>query len=92
MNECPYISNCVLFRQTLKGLPQVAMLMKARHCRREYCSCALYKIASELGPEQVPAGLYPNQTARAELILRGHCDKKSPPELLYPESFRKESE
>lgn len=70
MSECPFVPDCVLFCKTLAGLPEVAMLMKARHCQREYASCALLRIYVEAGPATVPAGLFPNQTGQADLIIR----------------------
>lgn len=78
MKECPFIQVCVLFRKTLAGLRDVAMLMKARHCLRDHQSCALHHIVVEFGPAGVPEGLFPNQTGRAELIIRGSERKEGP--------------
>lgn len=70
MRECPFVPDCVLFCKTLAGLPEVAMLMKARHCQRDYGSCALHRLYVEAVPVRVPEGLFPNQIGRAELIIR----------------------
>jgi len=66
----------VLFKKTLAGLKEVALLMKARHCHQDHRNCGLHKISVELGPEQAPEGLYPNQTGRAELIIWREYQKK----------------
>lgn len=71
MARCPFIQCCVLFSKTLVGLGEVAMLMKKKHCGDEYSECGLHRISVSLGPEQVPEGLYPNQTGKAEVIIRG---------------------
>ena len=71
MHECPYVSECVLFRRTLDGLPDVAWLMKEKHCKRDYMGCALYRISEAIGKENVPEGLFPNQVARAQSLI---CD------------------
>ncbi|HUX21245.1 MAG TPA: hypothetical protein VMW69_08385 [Spirochaetia bacterium] len=69
MYECPYVDDCTFLSRTIADLPDVAFLMKARHCERGHEACARYILAERLGRERVPDELYPNQMGKAGLIL-----------------------
>jgi hypothetical protein len=49
-------------------MPAVAMLMKETYCHSDKRSCARYKVAS--AGKQVPKDLLPNDSTRAEQILK----------------------
>lgn len=73
MGNCELAGSCRLFSVTLVDLPEVAFLMKARHCERESRDCARRLVGASLGSDRVPDNLYPNQTARANLLIENEA-------------------
>lgn len=69
MHSCPYLENCAFLSRTISDIPEMAILMKARHCERSYNGCARYSLAESIGSAEVPDDLYPNQTGKAQLII-----------------------
>ena len=70
MEECKLGGKCVLFTKNLVHQPEIAFLMRERHCRRDFEACALYMIAAVLGADKVPHNMYPNQVAQARAIIQ----------------------
>jgi hypothetical protein len=68
MADCERIASCPFFSDELKTMPAVAMLMKETYCHSDKRSCARYKVAS--AGKQVPKDLLPNDSTRAEQILK----------------------
>jgi hypothetical protein len=75
--ECPKLSGCPFFANKLTHMPTTAELTKQHYCLGDYTSCARFVVVKALGSGHTPDDLYPNQTDRAEGIVRtgGRVDR-----------------
>jgi len=69
MNECPLTEGCIFFNDKMKQMPSMSSIYKQRYCNGDMTQCARYRVFKEIGRENVPADLYPNDTARVPLII-----------------------
>ena len=69
MADCELLGKCLFFHDKLQDMPTASDMMKKMYCRWHYDECARYKIAIEMGTENVPADLFPSDMERAELII-----------------------
>lgn len=70
MAECKRLAACPFFNDKMAHLPSTGELFKKHYCRAEFAQCARYQVAEKLGKEKVPIDLYPNETERAQEILK----------------------
>jgi hypothetical protein len=59
MAECKLLKKCLFFHENLQNMPAASEMMKRMYCRWQYDECARYKIATKMGPENVPSGMFP---------------------------------
>lgn len=71
MRECELIGECSLLRVRLAAKPATAALMRKRHCEVGKAQCARKLVHRALGPQGVPANLYPTETERALTLIEG---------------------
>lgn len=69
MAECELLSGCIFFNDKMLNMPGLSEMYKNQFCRQDYSKCARYMVYKELGKENVPLDLFPNQKERAEKIL-----------------------
>ena len=55
----------------MTDMPATAEMYKNNCCRGDNSSCAKYMVFEALDRDKVPAGLFPNQTGRANAIIAG---------------------
>lgn len=73
MADCPRLAKCLFFNDQMAEMPSMAGIVKQRYCRTDHSQCARFMVADTLGPEAVPADLYPSQVDRAKAILEGRA-------------------
>ncbi len=49
----------------MADMPTSAAMYRENYCIKDFEKCARLMAAKKLGPEKVPAGLFPNQTDKA---------------------------
>ena len=69
MPECKRLGACPFFNDKMADKPGMTKLYKKNYCMKDSSQCARYMVAEVLGPEGVPADLYPNMTSKVEGIL-----------------------
>ena len=70
MAACELTEGCIFFNNKMKGMPATAEIMKNKYCRDDFASCARHMVFQALGRPMVPADLFPQQTDRAQEIIR----------------------
>ena len=72
-NCCKYIETCPFLKaKEIAQFSSLVRYMKSNFCQRNFEACGRYRIAEELGPEQVPLLMMPDQTKWAQRILDAH--------------------
>jgi hypothetical protein len=74
MMVCEQIDECPFFNSGEVDSRSVEML-KEVYCRQHPEQCARFMVRQAVGVENVPAGLYPNQTHLVLSIVRGSTAK-----------------
>jgi len=69
MPECERLAKCIFFNDKMSNMPAMADMYKQHYCRDRFDECARFTVASRLGPEQVPANLFPNDMKRAQELV-----------------------
>lgn len=69
MPDCKLLDSCIFFNDQMANMPAVADLMKKRYCKSEFIDCARLRIVEELGRENVPIDLFPNQEDYADQLI-----------------------
>ncbi len=70
VRECIRLKGCPFFNDQLSDMPAVADLLKKQYCKGNFENCARYIVAKEIGKENVPKDLWPNQDDRLKDILK----------------------
>jgi hypothetical protein len=68
--DCESLPRCVFFNNKMSNMPASAELLKQQYCKNRFSTCARYLVMKSLGPEAVPADLFPGQKEMAEEIIR----------------------
>ncbi len=71
MSECKMLEACPFFNDRMADKPGMAQLYKKNYCMGDSTQCARYMVAEAIGPENVPADLYPNMIQRVGAIISG---------------------
>jgi hypothetical protein len=79
MAECEFSSTCLFFGNGLADMPMVSARLKERYCQGNHARCARYVVRKSLGPEGVPADLFPNEYERARRMLSAFSEDVVPP-------------
>ena len=69
MAECESLDGCPFFNDKLDDMPAMADMYKKKYCLGDKSSCARYIVKTEVGKDEVPSDLSPNQTERAQEII-----------------------
>ena len=70
MADCPMLSGCPFFHDRMKNMPATSEIYKKNYCRGDNTNCARFMVRQTVGPEHVPADLFPNQRERAETLIK----------------------
>ena len=70
MNDCPLINKCPFFNERMANTPAIIKIFKNEYCQGYNLKCARFLVFDALGKKKVPLNLYPNQTERAEEIIK----------------------
>ena len=70
MAECELLEGCLFFNNKRSLGKTIDDVYKDHYCRGDKSLCARFMIASRLGRDKVPAGLFPNMTDKAQDILK----------------------
>ena len=68
MAECEKLHKCAFFNDQLTNMPAVSGLLKQMYCLGDKSQCARYEVSC--AGVQVPADLFPDDTMRAQKLLR----------------------
>lgn len=71
MPDCDYLKGCIFFNDKMGDMPSTSSVFKMMYCNDNFLGCARFMVRTELGMEQVPDDLFPNQVDRAKAILAG---------------------
>ena len=69
MAQCALIGGCPFFNDKIPVRTILSGFFKKKYCLEDYPECARYRVRQELGKENVPPDLFPNQSDEANLIL-----------------------
>jgi hypothetical protein len=67
--QCECVPRCPFFNEKMAARPATADLMKKKFCLGDKQLCARYRVRSAIGPNAVPADLYPNQSDKADAVI-----------------------
>lgn len=70
MAECELIQGCIFFNDKMQNMPATADILKEKYCKDGYAACARYMVFKALGRPRVPPDLYPQQTEKAEKVIK----------------------
>lgn len=71
MGECRLARTCLFFQDKMGSKQALGDIYKKRYCLGDYTICARYLVCSKLGRSAVPSDLYPNQSERAQEMIKG---------------------
>ena len=75
--ECENLSACLFYTDKIPIEKGLCELQKEKYCEGDKTLCAIYKVASTIGEENVPKDLCPNMIFRAnKAIEEYHCNAK----------------
>lgn len=70
MPDCERLAGCAFFNDKMDQMPAMSDIIKTKYCCGDKTSCARYQVLIALGKERVPADLFPNQTERAQALIK----------------------
>lgn len=70
MADCELIQGCIFFNDKMQNMPATAELLKKKYCKDSYSTCARFMIFKAMGRPAVPQDLFPQQTDKAEEIIK----------------------
>ena len=72
---CKYIETCAIFKHYFSDKPQKCQEIMDRYCKKEYKSCARYRLGCVIGEQAVPIKLFPDMLDIANQLIT-NADKK----------------
>ena len=69
MSDCPFLAACPFFNDRLANMPTVSGYLKKEYCNSDYTLCARFTVRNEVGVENVPIDMFPNEQKRAQEII-----------------------
>ena len=76
MAVCEMLEKCPFFNETMHGMPDHAELFKSLYCHGNHNMCARFMVYKSLGPQTVPADLFPNEIQRGNRLVASARKKK----------------
>ena len=61
MAQCECIPTCPFFNDKMGDRPAMAEMLKNQYCKKNLADCARYIVRDKLGPDMVPADMFPGQ-------------------------------
>lgn len=78
MSKCVLTKECVFFKDKMADMPYTASVIKAKYCEGEGgATCARYLAFEQLGIDNVPQDLLPNQTEKMKELLEIIAPRRS---------------
>ena len=72
MAACENLAKCPFYQGQMKMDSGIGAMYKSNYCEGDKTQCARYMIASTIGKEHMPEGLYPNMVDKAKKIIAEH--------------------
>lgn len=72
MPHCELVATCIFFNDQMANMPSTSAVFKNVYCEKDYTGCGRYQIFKAIGREHVPKDLFPNQSDRAQEIIKYH--------------------
>lgn len=69
MAQCDFLLTCRFFNEAMDDKAAVGEILKKRFCLGNNADCVRLVVREKLGPAGVPATLWPNDTAMADVLL-----------------------
>lgn len=79
--KCPKLAGCPFYQEKMPLESGLGALYRKGYCETDNSKCARHIVATSLGPQYVPADLYPNMNKRAEQIIAENSAKTKPANL-----------
>jgi len=70
--ECEFKRDCLFFNDRMEHMPAESGVYKRLYCHGNSNNCARHMIGRELGFQNTPPGLYPNDRRDATGIISSH--------------------
>lgn len=67
---CDHLTACPVYEGKLANKKGMKNMFQRRYCEGDYEKCARLKVASTVGGSHVEEGLLPNQSDKAEEIIK----------------------
>jgi hypothetical protein len=67
--SCALTENCIFFNDKMANMPSMAKMYKERYCGGDFEACARYRVFKDVGRENVPRDLYPNEANRVDDVI-----------------------
>ena len=71
MAACEKLAKCPFFNDRMADMPATANIYKQKYCQDDFSRCARFFVSKKLGPDRVPADLFPNQMDKALELANG---------------------
>lgn len=69
-NVCPRLEPCIFFNDKMAKMPATAEIIKQALCRGgKHGECARFRVAADIGAENVPANLYPTDLQKVDTLI-----------------------
>jgi len=69
MADCEHLTNCAFFGDKMPDTSGLGAMYKKKYCQGDNLSCARYIAAKELGGDNIPRTLYPNNIEDAKKLI-----------------------
>lgn len=69
--QCELMQACIFFNDKMANMPSTAAAVKKQYCEKDFKNCARHMIVEAFGRGTVPENLFPNETEKAQAIIRG---------------------
>lgn len=70
MCDCDFAGNCEFRKRLCEVSLDLADSYDIAYCRTAFAECARFRVASAVGLENVPPGMWPSEMDRAEQVIR----------------------
>ncbi|MFZ5775940.1 MAG: hypothetical protein ACOY3Z_10700 [Thermodesulfobacteriota bacterium] len=73
MQECAMLEQCPFLATLVGGEGELLDHFLSLYCRGDFAQCARHEAAREMGAEQVPLDLFPNEWMFGSLVALAAC-------------------
>ncbi|MGV1097932.1 hypothetical protein ACUUL3_00785 [Thiovibrio sp. JS02] len=68
MQRCEHLAGCFFLDSLVEEDSELASFFRTLYCLADFSRCARYEAAMDLGREQVPADIFPNEKELVSLF------------------------